>query len=174
LSYTELSPSGTGVHVLMSGTLPPGGRRRGHVELYDRDRYFTVTGNHLPGLPRELEARTPELERLHARLFPAAPAPRPWPTRRWARLDDAALLERAERSRDGARFAALYRGDSSGYRSQSEADLALCCRLAFWTHGDAARIDRLFRASGLMRAKWNDRADYRERTITLALEGAIT
>ncbi len=39
------------------------------------------------------------------------------------------------------------------YTSQSEADLALCNFLAFWTGGDAARIDRLFRRSGLYRPK---------------------
>jgi hypothetical protein len=42
--------------------------------------------------------------------------------------------------------------------------------LAFWTQGDAARIDNLFRGSALMREKWN-RADYRERTIRKAVDG---
>jgi hypothetical protein len=42
--------------------------------------------------------------------------------------------------------------------------------LAFWTGGDAARIDTLFRQSGLYRKKW-DRNDYRNRTIREALSG---
>jgi putative DNA primase/helicase len=46
-SYTEVSPSGTGLHIICRGTLPPGGRRNGGIELYDRDRYFTVTGHHV-------------------------------------------------------------------------------------------------------------------------------
>jgi len=54
-------------------------------------------------------------------------------------------------------------------RRQSEADLALCSALAFWTGRDADRIDRLFRSSGLMREKW-ERADYREETIAKAVE----
>jgi hypothetical protein len=41
---------------------------------------------------------------------------------------------------------------------------------AFWTGGDATRIDALFRRSGLYREKWN-RKDYRNRTITEALSG---
>jgi putative DNA primase/helicase len=44
-SYTELSPSGNGVHIIVKGKLPGPGRRRYFVELYDTDRYFTMTGN---------------------------------------------------------------------------------------------------------------------------------
>src|SRR5204862_378831 len=54
------------------------------------------------------------------------------------------------------------------YPSQSEADLALCCMLALRTGKDAARIDSLFRQSGLIRDKWY-REDYRERTLAAAL-----
>jgi putative DNA primase/helicase len=46
-SYTEVSPSGSGIHVLVRGELPPGRNRKGRVEIYDRNRYFTVTGRHL-------------------------------------------------------------------------------------------------------------------------------
>jgi len=53
--------------------------------------------------------------------------------------------------------------------SQSEADLALCCKLAFWTERDASRIDVLFRRSGLMRDKW-ERTDYRDATIAKAIQ----
>jgi putative DNA primase/helicase len=43
-SYTELSPSGKGVHVIAKGQIPHGGRR-GAVEMYCQDRFFTVTGH---------------------------------------------------------------------------------------------------------------------------------
>ena len=43
----------------------------------------------------------------------------------------------------------------AGYKSHSEADIALCNALAWWTNGDAERVDRLFRQSGLMRQKWD-------------------
>jgi primase-polymerase (primpol)-like protein len=51
--------------------------------------------------------------------------------------------------------------------------MALCCLLAFSTGGDAQRVDRLFRESGLMREKWDavhsaDGATYGERTIERA------
>ena len=85
-------------------------------------------------------------------------------------LDDRDLLDKASAASNGADFDALWRGDLSGHGSASEADLALCNHLAFWTGGDPARIDSLFRQSGLMRDKW-DREDYRDRTIAKALEG---
>jgi putative DNA primase/helicase len=43
-SYTEISVSGTGLHVWVQGTLPPGRRRCGRVEIYQTGRYFTVSG----------------------------------------------------------------------------------------------------------------------------------
>src|SRR5918999_6054783 len=46
-SYAEISPSGTGVHVLIRGSLQPGRNRKGRFEAYDRGRYFTMTGHHL-------------------------------------------------------------------------------------------------------------------------------
>ena len=68
------------------------------------------------------------------------------------------------------KFTQLYKlGDISGYVSHSEADLALCIMLAKETKGDAAEMDRLFRASALHRDKW-ERRDYREATLRMALE----
>src|SRR5215217_7101146 len=68
-SYSEVSPSGTGVHVLAKGELPPGRNRKGRFEVYDRGRYFTVTGRHLAGTPKTIEARQEHLERVVKRVF---------------------------------------------------------------------------------------------------------
>ena len=43
-SYTEISPSGSGVHILAKGKLPGKGKKVGDIEMYDQGRYFTVTG----------------------------------------------------------------------------------------------------------------------------------
>lgn len=43
-TYTELSPSATGLHLILRGKLPEGGRRKDGIEFYDRDRFFTMTG----------------------------------------------------------------------------------------------------------------------------------
>ena len=53
-------------------------------------------------------------------------------------LDDVALIEKAKKGRNGEQFAALWAGDTSSYQSQSEADMALCNWLAWWTNKDAA------------------------------------
>ena len=119
------------------------------------------------------------LAALHARTFATKNGDSQRRTRRptgplTVDRDDAALLERAHAARNGAKFAALWRGDVSGYPSQSEADLALCNRLAWWTDYDAARVDALFRRSGLWRPKWDERhgeQTYGERTIAMAIAG---
>jgi primase-polymerase (primpol)-like protein len=180
-SYTEVSPSGSGVHILVRGTLPPGGRRKGNIEMYPDGRYFTVTGRHVEGAPTAIEERTTELAALHARTFddrrgrataqqPASPA---LVGLKSAVLNsqDAALLACARAAKNGDQFARLWTGDTSRYPSQSEADLALCSLLAFWCERDEGRVDRLFRHSGLMRPKWDERRGertYGERTLAVA------
>lgn len=163
-SYTEVTPSGAGLRVWVRGVLPPGGRRVGHVELYDRDRYFTVTGDPTYDSPRTVEARQAEIEALHARLFPTVREPltvaRSYPL---STLDDVALVEKAKGARSGAKFTRLWSGDITGYGSHSEADLALCGMLLYWTDRDVSRADQLFRCSGLYRPKW-DAPDGRGRT----------
>jgi primase-polymerase (primpol)-like protein len=167
-SYAELSLSGRGVHVIARGRLERGRCRRGAIEIYDRGRYFVVTGGRLNGVPHNPMPRQHELDQLRARLFPPEPS-LPAPIRPLSVCeDDRQLLERMFAARNGSAVEALYHGDTSGYPSHSEADLALCRHLAFWTGGDAARVDALFRTSGLMRPKWYRRG-YREITILRAL-----
>jgi hypothetical protein len=174
-SYTEISPSGTGVHILVRARLPEGRNRKGRFEAYDRGRYFTVTGKHLSGSPQSIESRQEELQGVVRRVFGEestnghmkhVAASEPVDNG----LSDSEVIQKALAASNRARFSRLWNGDTSGYGSHSEADLALCGMLAFWTGGDAARIDLLFRQSGLYREKW-DRKDYRNRTIAEALSG---
>lgn len=47
-SYTEISRSGRGVHILLKGELPFKGKNNGNgVEIYKSSRYFIVTGDKL-------------------------------------------------------------------------------------------------------------------------------
>lgn len=176
-SYTEVSPSGTGFHVYVIGEIPAGGNRAGQLEMYDRDRYFTVTGDRVPGVPQTVEERSGELRAIHKEYLVAGadnPAADPVPTAQRPDVDlpDDELLERARNASNGDRFEQLYdRGDTSRDPSYSEADLDLANILSFWTGGDAQRIERLFNRSALVRDKWRDRPDYRERTIRTAIEG---
>ena len=168
-SYTELSPSGTGIRILFWA---PGfqydteryyinNQKRG-LEVYIAGctkKYVTVTGN-VYGI-EEIAERSAQLqqvlEKYMVRPAGATPTAGAGVTDQPLELDDAALLERAKRARNGDRFARLWAGDRTGYQSRSEADLALCNQLAFWTARDTARMDRLFRQSGLMRDKWDRR-----------------
>jgi putative DNA primase/helicase len=68
-TYTEVSPSGTGLHLFCRGQLPPGGRKRGPIEMYETTRYLTVTGCHVEGTPARVEARQIELDAFHAEVF---------------------------------------------------------------------------------------------------------
>jgi primase-polymerase (primpol)-like protein len=177
-SYTEVSPSGEGVHVFVRGELPPGGRKRGRFECYDRSRFFTVTGEHLDRTPYEVVERGRKLKALHRRVFgePAKTTNGHGTRREGNGLSDQEIVARAMRARNGGEFAKLWGGELNGHASHSEADLALCSRLAFWTGGDPGAMDRLFRQSGLMRHKWDgwhygDGRTYGQATIEKALEG---
>lgn len=55
--------------------------------------------------------------------------------------------------------------------NRSDAEMALMSHLAFWTGRDLARMDRLFRKSGLMREKYAKRPEYQEWTVTSAARG---
>ena len=52
-SYAETSFSGTGVHILVKGSLEKG-HRTPEVEIYGRGRFFICTGNHLTGTPKDI------------------------------------------------------------------------------------------------------------------------
>src|SRR5215204_4288899 len=174
-SYTEISPSGTGVHILVRAALPEGRNRTGRFEAYDRGRYFTVTGRHLAGSPQRIENQQEELQCVVRRVFGEESTnghAKPVPATELVDngLSDSEVIQKALAASNSERFSRLWNGDTEEYGSHSEADLALCGMVAFWTGGDATRIDTLFRQSGLYREKW-DRDDYRNRTTREALSG---
>jgi putative DNA primase/helicase len=177
-SYSEVSPSGTGIRLFVKGTLPPGGRKKGAIEVYDTSRFVTVTGCHLTETPSIIEDRQTELDAFHAEVFGmlSHQANRPGQTVGYGNgpssgLSDEAILEKACRAVNAEKFLCLWSGDSGDYASPSEADLALCCLLVFWSR-DPVQIDRLFRRSALMRTKWDEQRGgetYGQRTIRHAL-----
>jgi len=172
----------------------------GHVEMYDSGRFFTVTGARVDGTPATVEQVNDGIDAVHAEYIrddePDADTPEAAgdggtaaasggatvgagvdtsdSTGGGSDLTDAELIERATNAENGDKFRQLWNGRATGYPSRSEADLALCGLLAFWTGGDRSRIDDLFRDSGLYRDKWDeDRGTktYGERTIDKALSG---
>jgi putative DNA primase/helicase len=183
--YAETSPSGKGVKVWVRASL--GDRPGGHwykpheVECYDRGRYFTVTGSALPGSKEIIPEAQVVVDAIYAE-FEAARKIQNNPKGRGSAnghthsagfggpVDVAQIIRLASSASNGGKFAALWKGDVSGYTSASEADLALCSMVAFFVGPDAGAIDAVVRESGLKREKW-DRDDYLPRTIARALKG---
>jgi hypothetical protein len=182
-SYTELSPSGTGVHVILRAKLA-GTRKRtgktpwgGEIETYDAGRFFCMTGQHVEGTPTSIRRRQQQLDEVRAELLPESPAPAAPARVAGVGLDadDRDLIERARAAKNGPEFERLWRGDIGGYGDdRSRADLALCSMLAFWAGPDPDRVDRLFSQSGLMRDKWLERRGkqtYGQMTVAKAIAG---
>ena len=189
-SYTEVSPSGTGIRSFCHGKLPPGRRKNGNVEMYDESspKYLTITGHHVVGTPLSLEKRQTEIEEVHAEHLGGETNPKPpekrqplIPTERPdtpslpgnITVDD--IVKRAANAANGEKFMKLYLGnfEEAGYPSQSEAELAFVSMVAFWAGPDPEKIDAVYRASGLLRSKWDSMRGgrtYGEITIEKAMQ----
>lgn len=168
-SYTEFSPSGTGLHIWIKAHIPGDRKRTGKIEIYEAQRFMTWTGDHVPNTPETINERQSELNVFYAKLFPASTKPLKKLPVMPADLDDAQLIEKASHAKNADKFNALWSGDTSLHEgNDSQADQALCNHLAFWCACDVERMDTLFRQSGLYRKKW-EREDYRTRTIAHAV-----
>lgn len=200
-SYTEYSVSGSGIHIIARTSEKFESGKHGDFEIYRSGRFFVFTGNLLENRPTEICDCTEEIQQIYTKYMPhkqpsktsgmqcvgtvLSASNQPINTPLTAlnsslsevRLSDEQILEIAMAARNGARFAELWRGDVSAYPSYSEADLALCNMLSFYTAKDEIAIDRLFRKSGLYAAedranKWDTRhgrETYGEITIRKAI-----
>ena len=203
-SYTELSPSGTGLHILFKLNVPLsefGSRRRNDelgIEMYDSGRYFTITG-HVYGEAKPIAERTAEMKTVYEKYLAKSektseeetikPQPPLLPVETSKKLpqgerlpseqlSDGDLWERMFTSEKGTDIRALYSGDISRYGDDwSRADLALANYLAYWTGNDPYRMDSMFRQSGLIRPKWDEKhgaQTYGEMTIAEAIRATPT
>jgi hypothetical protein len=176
-TYTEVSPSGTGIRMFLRGALPGTGRKKGKIEVYDQGRYLTVTGHSIEdgNRMRPIKEADRAFDDFFAKTFgedgkevskplpPVAPSP-----------GDDLVLDRLRNGKGKDAFQKLWTGNWSDYSSQSEADLALCNMIGNEARGDDGCIDRLFRRSGLYRDKWDERhggETYGEKTVRKAAEG---
>ena len=153
-SYSEISPSGKGIHVICLGKKPEGTCRKANFECYEQGRFFTVTGKVIEPY-RVLRDCTESIKPLHlkylARQEEKTFSTTPTHDRRGESLTDREVIEKASR---GSKFNDLYYfGSFSG--DASKDDMILINILIFWTGGNAAQIDRIYRSSSLMRDKWN-------------------
>jgi len=192
----EVSSSGRGLHIFGTGPVPPHGSRNAtlHTEFYSSKRFVALTGLNAVGDASHAPANLGAYVQRH---FPVATGGNGdidagwWsdaPVAQWrGPTDDDMLITRAVRSKSGASvfgskaaFVDLWDADATVLGeafpadragdpyNASNADAALAQHLCFWTGNDAARIERLMRASALHRDKWDDRDDYLPRTIRKA------
>lgn len=189
VSYGEVSPSGNGIKFWTRATLSPDAKHKvyitaegsispqstdtdGAIEAYDKTRFFTVTGNG-KGDIHNGQAVLEWLTQTYLKTDNTKPATPPPAVKENRSVDEVIALIR--KSKQVHKFDALLRGDTTGYGSNSEADIALCAVIAFWTQ-DANIIDAIFRQSQLYRYKWDEKhradgATYGQMTIEKALAG---
>lgn len=171
-SYTEVSPSGTGLHILVKTTEQLPGRKNGGIECYGTKRFFTVTGNVYRGRDT---LNTVTVGPWYKEKFPERQEPEKTEvetTNESSYLpDDETILRVMFASKGGKRLKNLfslgaYRAEK--YQSQSEADMALTGSLMFFCRNNMVVVDRLFRQSKLYRKKWDEKhgsSTYGNRTM---------
>jgi len=186
--YSETSPSGKGVKVFVraskSGARCKARHQDGVVEMYDRERFFTITGQRLEHLPATINECQSAFDAVYEQVFGASPFARPWNSIDDDEVDGAAALSDEQiiqlaktHPRSGRKFGDLWAGKwQDHFPSQSEADSSIVFTLAFYTK-DASQIDRIFRISALLRDKWNEQhgeQTYGQMTIRNALENVTS
>lgn len=168
-AYVERSPSGKGLRgffcvpedYVFDKTVYYINNRRAGLEVYmpgATNRFVTVTGDvYRAGEPEgEIPNDETAMTTLLDTLMKRAKQVQNTQMHHHSYLDDDAVIKHAEESASGEKFKALYAGDwEELYDSQSDADMALLAILSFWCGCDEEQMDRIFRASGLMRPKWD-------------------
>ena len=150
-TYTEPSPSGTGVHIIGRGVKPaPNSRKGTHIECYDRDRFFTMTLDPLPGYA-QLRDCGETLTSWHREVWPQQAATPEKAAPITLTLEDRDIVDRLRREGNGmGKAAALLAGDHGAYPSPSEARAALAFKCCFYTDS-VDQVARIVQASGLFR-----------------------
>jgi putative DNA primase/helicase len=148
-TYTEISPSGSGLHLFV---FAPGAditrhrKQGGFVEIYTEARYFTVTGNVLGGI-KPVETRTAELQAVHDKFL------LPETERKITALPPPAVVPDTERDRfllTGLERDGVFRSLWDGERrcgNESADDQALMNKLAYWCNADPDAMVRAFMQS---------------------------
>ena len=155
-SYTEYSYSGSGFHIILEAKRFGSGKKNNKgLEIYFSNSFFAMTGNCFDKVSKNIENREKELDDLINEYNLRKPPIQKIKATNRPVLTDAQILAKASKAKNGKKFMSLWNGDYSNYKSSSEADLALCKILAFWSNGNFEQVDRLFRQSKLMNEFWD-------------------
>lgn len=159
-TYTEISKSGRGLHIICRGKVPRG-VRRDHVEIYSADRFMICTGEawvNKPIVDRQ-ELLDAMFEQMGGETAVAELTDEP------EAFDDEAVKEMAGSATNAEKFLALWEGRwQDSYESQSEADYGLLSMLAFYSRSNA-QVRRLFRESALGARAKAERDAYLNRAL---------
>jgi putative DNA primase/helicase len=157
-SYTEISPSGHGLRILVTCPGFHDNMRREAVEVYSHNRYVTITGHHVAGTPPTISPAPPE---LIATLIPPLPEQNASTQLHTASLKQYSVgdMELWERiftyDKYGADHLRRFQGDSAldrGNHSFTVIRLLNC--LARWTHCDPGKMRSMMLMSPLANEKW--------------------
>ena len=133
------------------------------MEIYQDKRFFTITGHRLNQYPKNINNKIDEINEVYEEFLKPEPAKKEnkkkentktreekYESSDIPKFSDDEIIKMASKAKNREKFKALFSGDTSGYDSASEADLALCSILAFWSGKNRSQIDRIFRKSGLI------------------------
>jgi primase-polymerase (primpol)-like protein len=176
-SYTEVSSSGTGLHVIAEGNHSDDHKQRGdlseagHLEVYDERRYFVLTGDVYDGhtsvesratvvreaqdgyLPeRQTFTFTGQQTSVSEQEFDGGQTDA---TPEQVRQTIQAYVKSDSHDVDGE-VLRLWQGSDEGRKSPSEADMAFVKQLYYWCKGDQQLMDKCFRASRRTRPNWDE------------------
>ncbi len=146
-SYTELSPSGTGLHVLAYGVLPGKGIHSG-IEIYGQDHFTTITADQIPGTAATIQHRQDAVTSLYHRFAPPVERPDFQNTR--GGVGSGQLAELPPEAEKDSLLQGLLRGDISPFQGDaSRADFVLIMKLLHWTGDNVELTRKLFLSSPL-------------------------
>lgn len=156
-SYSELSPSGLGLHIIVKGKISSG-RKRSFIEVYSSGRYATFTGNLYNNKP--ITENQNKLIQLWEQMGASVPQTFIYDGNDIEKENDNEILHKASVAANGQKFIKLFQGQwSDFYTSQSEADFAIIDIIAFYTQ-NRNQIERIFHTSELGKRLKARRKDY--------------
>lgn len=165
-SYSERSPSGNGLHIIIKASILSG-RRRSCIEMYSSLRFMTMTGDVFHNAP--IEDRQALANLLWQQMGGGA-ATNVYGGNYEEKFTDADVVDMALRAVNGDKFRLLIEGKwNEIYPSQSEADFAFVDIIAFYTQ-NRNQIARMFRASPLGQRDKAKRSDYVEYMVNKSFD----
>ncbi|RQM99978.1 DNA primase [Staphylococcus warneri] len=178
-SYTEVSPSSNGLHIIVKGKIPGSRRRKGNIEMYDSGRFFTMTGKTIGKYKDVTEVSEQVFKTIYEKYLPDNTVKYPT-TNNYQQnihnLSEIDVINEIYKSKQAKLFDDLMKGNYEPYyTSHSEADMALANILAFWCARDYSQMDSIFRQSNLYRDKWDEKrknSTYGEQTLFKAINEA--